>query len=129
MKKILVLSVLFLVIPALVLAGSTVKLPDFEKEAKVTYKGACDNEKTKITVFEHKDYTALVMVIESGYSFFDVMNRDLSLGGYYMKSPNSSEVVKMSHQEWDKKLESIGKNYYNNLHYTIETDCKIERIK
>jgi len=126
MKRILALSVLFLVIPALALAGSTVKLPDFEKEAKVTDRLTCSNGSTQMTLYETKSYDIEVTVMKSGNTFYLLFDDKDGQERFFMKTSRDSSVLELSHEEWDKKVRAEDDNYFNNLHKK-SSDCK--RVK
>ena len=135
LKKILVLSVLFLVMPALALAGSTVKLPDYEKEAKIILRLSCDNGKTKVVGYEKTEpvgnrYYVEITKTESGTTFY-VLESEKEQNVFYFTRPArpaGSDLVQMSSMEWMKKLETAAPESHRDL-LMGENNCKKEKSK
>lgn len=117
MKKVLALSIALLMLPALAIAGGD--LLNYEKEAKVVGRGVCDNDKTKVTLYDHTDYELNIAATASGetYLYFYTDKGEK----FFMKSGN--KTVEMPHEAWDSSLKSASPGWYAVVHGG-QNDCR-----
>src|SRR5262245_23805948 len=106
-------------------AGSL--LPDYEREARMMFHGACDQGKTTyITYWKQGGYILEIASIESKGTFY-MMKRYLGepqgwSQRYFIKTLSTSNLTEFAHEEWDEKVKQASVSYFNKLH-DLETTC------
>src|SRR5215475_2976857 len=95
-------------------------LPDYEREARMMFHGACDQgETTYITYWKQGGYILEIASIESKGTFY-MMKRYLGQHEgweqrYFIKTSSTSNVTEFTHEEWDEKVKQGSVSYFNKL--------------
>lgn len=110
MKKVLVLSTCLLFLPVIAIAGND--WLNYEKEAQIVGRGVCDNDKTKVTLYDHMDYELMVAATASGETYLYFYTNEGEK--FFMKS--GDKTVEMPHEAWDQSLKSASPNWYAYMH-------------
>ena len=122
MRKIFVLSVLLATSACATIAENN--WLNYEKEAKITDRGVCDNGNTKKISYRYGNYQLSVTIMVSGETFFNLLYRDL-FGNwnekFFMKS--GDKIIEIPYKTWDLGLKSASPNSYAAMHGG-EHDCR-----
>lgn len=128
MKKILTPSILFFVIPALALAGSTVKLPDYEKDAELWLRLSCDKDGTIVTSYKKesptgKRYIVEVTVSRPGDTFYIYESEEQGKVLYFIKLAGTMDIREIPRNEWREKLNAASPESDKDLQGLV-SDCR-----
>jgi len=101
-------------------------LPDYEREARVVYRGHCDQGSINYTTYwKQGGYVLEVAVTETKGTFYMLKRY---IGGnegwqhwFFMRSQNT-ELSEVEHEAWDERVKRVSVNYFNKLH-DLETTC------
>src|SRR3989344_1709391 len=105
LRSALVLIVLFFVVIVAVACGRRSGLPVLNQEAKVTYRGTCDEGKTKVTRY-HRDGAYELAVVDIKEDDFLYLMYEVGWRGsdseYWVKTPDTPYTVKVTHGVYDR---------------------------
>lgn len=127
MKKIVaILGLMLIVSPLNALAF---ELPNYKKEAKLEGVVLCDQKTTKVEHYQTNQYIISVATIQSGSTFYAYYERSRRVERFFRKTVNSKELVELTHEEWDKVLESESPNFYNAFHIKLSDSSDCEKVE
>lgn len=121
MKRFFVIMVSLFAVPAVAFAAG---LPDYPKDGKLIWTLSCDAGKAVANgYYDTKgQWDAYEYRLASGDVFVEFFSGDEN-DGYHIKLAGSTEMKKVSHNEWDAALKAKSLAVYNFMHDGA-TDCK-----